>query len=173
MSGAIAPPPVPQAVFDWLTELRVLPQVMITFRCEVGKWVEPPTLAGLEGLVTRALADYHAISRDYIPKLGVASYAKRQTGWPHIHICLQGHNRSPMAPVLDRDALADCARCCRLSASVSCHDRYSGVDLRDYVARHMLRHGSQVVVGAGVRVKFDDYHSADSGRQDAGWPRGS
>jgi hypothetical protein len=83
---------------------------MLTFRCEVGKWEKPPGLEEFEALVTRALADYHMMTRDYIPKLGVASFSKRRTGWPHIHNCLQAYNRSAAAPVVDPDLLAMCAR---------------------------------------------------------------
>ena len=127
---------------------------MLTFRCEVGSWEKPPALDEFEALVTRALSDYHKESRDYIPKLGVASYSKKQTGWPHIHNCLQRHNRTDESPVVDPDALEACAREYRLTVTVSRHDPTSTTELRDYVARHLLRYGTQVIVGDGLRTKF-------------------
>lgn len=115
-----------------------------------------------EQLVRRVLAilrEYHRDCGDYIPMLGVVA-PRKETGFPHIHLVLQRHDRSETEPLVDVALLKRLGRKHWLKVTLSVHpkprdrDSESETDLREYVANHLKRSGAEFLPGRGVRTNF-------------------
>jgi len=164
-------------LYHHFRQLRCFKRVMLTFR-------ELPPVTGtdipltpdqLEQRVQDTLRDYHRDCGDYVPLIGVLSPSKKdasdyisplgdvapsreETGYFHIHVLLQRHNRSEEKPLVDPALLTRLARKHWLTFKLSNHPKLQNsedeTDLAEYVAGHAERKGSKVLAGQGVRTNF-------------------
>jgi hypothetical protein len=141
-------------------ELRCLKRAMLTFRDlpPVNGTDTPLTPEQLEARVQATLRDYRRECGDYVPLIGIVSPAKEDTGYWHIHILLQRHNRSEEKPLTDEALLTKLARKRWLVFKMSNHPKLQNsddeTDLSEYVSNHMERKGAKVLTGLGVRTNF-------------------
>jgi hypothetical protein len=141
-------------------ELRCLKRAMLTFRDlpPVNGTDTPLTPEQLEARVQATLRDYRRECGDYVPLIGIVSPAKEDTGYWHIHILLQRHNRSEEKPLTDEALLTKLARKRWLVFKLSNHPKLQNsddeTDLSEYVSNHMERKGAKVLTGLGVRTNF-------------------
>ena len=134
-------------VYHCFVQLRCLKRAMLSFHflpANTGTDLAPTT----EQLVKRVLdtlREYHRKTGDYIPMLGIVA-PRNETGFPHIHLLLQRHDRSETEPLVDVALLKRLGRKHWLKVTPSLHpklqDSEDETDLREYVANHMKRHGA-------------------------------
>ena len=146
-------------VYHCFVQLRCLKRAMLSFHflpANTGTDLAPTT----EQLVKRVLdtlREYHRKTGDYIPMLGIVA-PRNETGFPHIHLLLQQHDRSETEPLGDAALLKRLGRKRWLKVTLSLHpklqDSDGETDLREYVANHINRHGAEFLPGRGVRTNF-------------------
>jgi hypothetical protein len=123
----------------------------------------PPEPEALVKKVKKCLTVYAAESGDYLPMLGVLA-PRKYTGWPHIHMLIQRHDRSETSPLANEKLLQTLGRLYFLKVSLSVHERKHNrereTDLIEYVSAHLDRHYAdsfrpEFLAGSGVRTNFD------------------
>ena len=134
----------------------------------------PLTPEQLEQRVLDTLREYHRESGDYVPMLGVLAPSKKGTGYWHIHILLQRHNRSKEKPLVDPELLTRLARKRWLVFKLSNHPKLQNsddeTDLLEYVSGHMERLGAKFLPGLGVRTNFSKDRSLTAAERRAAAP---
>ena len=141
-------------------ELRCLKRAMLTFRDlpPITGTDTPLTPEQLEKRVLTTLREYHRDCGDYIPMLGVLAPSREDTGYFHIHLLLQRHDRSEDKPLVDPALLTRLGRKHWLVVKVSNHPKLQNsddeTDLLEYVSGHMERLGAKFLPGLGVRTNF-------------------
>jgi hypothetical protein len=147
-------------LYHLFRQLRCLKRAMVSFRelPPINGSDVPLTPEQLEQRVLTTLREYHRESGDYIPLLGVVSPSKEDTGYFHIHLVLQRHNRSEEKPLADPALLKRLGRKRWLVVKVSDHPKLQNsddeTDLLEYVSGHMERLGAKFLPGLGVRTNF-------------------